>query len=359
MEPITYSVILARGMYILLTLQQGLVMLHASFKTEITDWQRTLYRMTSLAMAILMLNQIFCVMAEGLIYHPSFTLIILSKTFNMLSIPAIGVVALMLTRHAQVEPVPLAIIYFPVITLLIASIAYPRPSLFNFCVAYTMILGLVLCTTSLLCYRKYMAMLKQTYSNIETKDLRWLAILIVLFFIAAVMRTIMASYDWPGATIIPLLVNMVIWYTLCDKIRDHEEATEMGEIHTNSLQSLIHHSPVSPTLPNDYEIELKINEVCQQHKHLSNPNFNSLTLAEESGLSKTEITNYFNSHDTTFFAFINMKRLEYAASQLELTTDSVLDIATRSGFCYDYTFRRAFEHKFGCTPMEYRENRRA
>ncbi len=57
----------------------------------------------------------------------------------------------------------------------------------------------------------------------------------------------------------------------------------------------------------------------------------------------------------TMTDYLNNLRLDYTASQLLLTPNSILNIAFESGFSSVAYFSRLFKKRFGCSPSEYRK----
>ena len=56
-------------------------------------------------------------------------------------------------------------------------------------------------------------------------------------------------------------------------------------------------------------------------------------------------------------AFIKHKKLEKAAQLLQLSTDSITQIAFDSGFTNSENFSKAFKQKYGHAPMDYRKTK--
>ncbi|MCM1312952.1 MAG: AraC family transcriptional regulator [Bacteroides sp.] len=86
-----------------------------------------------------------------------------------------------------------------------------------------------------------------------------------------------------------------------------------------------------------------------------NPRLTIIDLAQEMGTNRTYISDYLNNVlGTTFFNFVNQRRLIFAEHLLRNTNDSLDNISSLSGFNSSSTFRRAFSRKHGCTPGQYR-----
>ena len=75
-------------------------------------------------------------------------------------------------------------------------------------------------------------------------------------------------------------------------------------------------------------------------------------------LKKYEAEKFYLNPDvyiegTSFTAYVNDLRLQEAMPLLEKGTKRASEIAFLVGFSSEYTFRRIFKEKMGCTPREY------
>lgn len=74
-------------------------------------------------------------------------------------------------------------------------------------------------------------------------------------------------------------------------------------------------------------------------------------VAEMIGTNRTYLSHYFNHcKNTTFYAYINTLRLEYALKLMSAGDFSLKQIAAKSGFTSYSSFHRAFITKFGYAP---------
>lgn len=79
-------------------------------------------------------------------------------------------------------------------------------------------------------------------------------------------------------------------------------------------------------------------------------------LAETAGLTKTYfVTAFKNAMGETPHSYINMLRLAYAKVYLELTDESIQEIAAKCGFDKPNSFRVMFKKNAGVSPSEYRQ----
>lgn len=96
------------------------------------------------------------------------------------------------------------------------------------------------------------------------------------------------------------------------------------------------------------------------HEHLSDPEYNIETLADEIGLSRAHL--HRKMKEMTGIAtgkFIRDMRMKEAAHLLELGTINISQIAYRVGFNDHNHFSQVFKRYYGVSPKEYREENNA
>ena len=96
------------------------------------------------------------------------------------------------------------------------------------------------------------------------------------------------------------------------------------------------------------------------HEHLSDPEYNVETLADEIGLSRAHL--HRKMKEMTGIAtgkFIRDMRMKEAAHLLELGTINISQIAYRVGFNDHNHFSQVFKRYYGVSPKEYREENNA
>ncbi len=75
--------------------------------------------------------------------------------------------------------------------------------------------------------------------------------------------------------------------------------------------------------------------------------------------SQSYMCNVFKKYlGTTMTEYLNDLRLQYAASQIKLTTSSILIISQDAGFSSISYFNKQFKKKYGCSPRQYRTQNR-
>jgi AraC-like DNA-binding protein len=82
----------------------------------------------------------------------------------------------------------------------------------------------------------------------------------------------------------------------------------------------------------------------------------SLTaLARRFGINECKLKRGFKGlFGTTVFGYLRRRRMEYAATRLEGSNATILEIAEEVGYSNPSHFSRAFEEEFGCLPRDFR-----
>ena len=79
-------------------------------------------------------------------------------------------------------------------------------------------------------------------------------------------------------------------------------------------------------------------------------------VASQAGFSKYHFSRLFKQYtDSTFYKYLNQKRIEFAKTLLQDPGVSVTEVAFKSGFSSLSAFLRMFKLMNNCTPTEFRE----
>ena len=108
-----------------------------------------------------------------------------------------------------------------------------------------------------------------------------------------------------------------------------------------------------------YHFISRLEECMSEEQIYLNPKLTLSELALKVGTNRTYLSNYINQElHSTFFDFVNSRRLTFA-TELLLTTNYTLEvIAEKSGFNSLSTFRRCFLQTHGCSPSVYKREHR-
>ena len=108
-----------------------------------------------------------------------------------------------------------------------------------------------------------------------------------------------------------------------------------------------------------YHFVSRLEECMGKEQIFLNPKLTLSELALKVGTNRTYLSNYINQElNSTFFDYVNSRRLVFA-TELLLTTNYTLEvIAEKSGFNSLSTVRRCFLQAHGCSPSVYKKENR-
>ncbi len=150
--------------------------------------------------------------------------------------------------------------------------------------------------------------------------------------------------------------------TLLEQIDDYSDARPLGyqlAIKGLFLQIFFilfsHKTKDSSTLPTPKSIEKMKILIKYMEDHYAQP----ITIEEVAELlhySPSHFMKFFrNAMGTSFITYLNDYRLTIAARDLRLSSDSILTIASHSGFDNLTNFNRLFKRKYHMTPSQFRK----
>lgn len=117
----------------------------------------------------------------------------------------------------------------------------------------------------------------------------------------------------------------------------------------------------NPSAERDWVLEgTRLKAAVLENKWHLEPSLSLQVLSRRFGMNKVYLSRAINQGlGLNFSAFINGLRIEYAKSQIAKGDTSFIDIALASGFGSKASFNRAFKHHVGCSPSEFRQQRRS
>lgn len=198
--------------------------------------------------------------------------------------------------------------------------------------------------------RLYNRMLQNNYSNLEYIDIKWLRTATGLLF-CCLCIWLYACYrvSWIGDAIY-YCSAILLWGVIC-YYSDRQKAIDLQEdTYANSSEEMPE--------KNSYTFIPQLKYMLEEKCIFQNSGLTIMELSKMLGTNRTYLSDYLNNNlNTNFYDFINSYRIEHAERILSdpCLNLTVEEIAERSGFNSISTFRRAFEKKHHCTPLQYKK----
>lgn len=353
---IEYASVLVKGLTMGLTATLAVTMFLAIKDLAKSKWQAQLFLLTGIAMTTLALQLIYRAIIEALILEPNLTLTSAPAVLDTLAIPPFALMEIMLTRHKILKGKTIWGVYAPFILFVFLHFLTGWEMVATIALAFSLTAGIIWATMTYRDMKRFHSELMQIYANVDDKDLAWLPKILIMLISALMVWCLSTFIGTEVAKITYRLAIVSVWFAYCYKILKQKEAVEMnGELISKQQDATI------KNLSNDElpaEIQMfgaKLKTVIQEKELFKQYDLTSTIVAQEMGCERAKLANYFAMTRTTFFAYINDMRLEYAVEELLTTRNTINDIAMKAGYQFENSFRREFVLKFDCMPNEYRE----
>lgn len=219
--------------------------------------------------------------------------------------------------------------------------------------------------------RRYRACLKDLYSNIETRELRWLdwfiaAITLIwclfavslvadnLFGIALLNAERMRAFAWC------LLVFLAAWALRGAPATGDANNGETGSACGGADEPAAKYARSALSEEQAVRLAEKIRAAMADDALYLDPCLSLQKLSVKIGASPNLISQTLNETlGETFFDYVNRWRIEATKHRIVAGEETILDIALSAGFNTRSTFYKAFQRVTGSSPSAYRVERRA
>lgn len=216
---------------------------------------------------------------------------------------------------------------------------------------------------SVVALRRFAASVKNVFTDIESKQITWLKLLLsgyaivwmvslvycLSFYIlkrTAEIEYVLMAAGMTGFIFINLLVINALKQSVIFAGLTNEEAELLEDREPDSGKLL-------PTIEQKHRIE----QFMDDEKPFLNANLSLNQLAKQMRISPRELSFVINrGFDKNFFDFVSEYRIRHAAGLLERRDQgkTILEVMYESGFNSKSVFNTAFKQKTGMTPSQYR-----
>ena len=216
---------------------------------------------------------------------------------------------------------------------------------------------------SLLALRKFAASVKDIFSEIESKQISWLKLLLVGY---AVVWTISLAYclsfytfKRTAETGYVLMVAGVSGFIFVNMlvINALRQSAIFSGLTNDEAELLEARDATDETVLPTADEKNRVAGFMENEKAFLNANLSLNLLARQMGISPRELSFIINrGFDKNFFDFVGDYRLAHATALLEHRegNKTILEVMCESGFNSKSVFNTAFKRETGMTPTQYR-----
>lgn len=214
-------------------------------------------------------------------------------------------------------------------------------------------------------FRLYHQVLKANFSNIKTRELDWLAHLLMAFLVLALLdlcRMLIQPLEQPWQLFfdqfLSVAVNigaLTVVYLLIWKALKQQMNFQGASLEQSDIAKSVTITPVTI----DPDLVTEIEQIMLSEKPYLDQELSIQQLADRMGWPVKRLSAVINTHyQRNFNDFINQYRIEHACHLLKTRskTEKMLSIQLDSGFASKSVFNHYFKKIKGCNPSEYRKH---
>lgn len=270
------------------------------------------------------------------------------SSFDMIAVPMYMFILMELVRPGKLTIKNALSYMMPFIILPILYITTESTMIYYILIGWTAVLGNYFMIWILIQIPRYHRMLKENFSYTENINLHWLRTILFSFYIILGLWILNCVAIHVNVEIIYLLVSMIIWMTICYYLYKHEQVLD-------ELKSEPTAEAIAPEERTPSELGGKIELLFHEKELFLNPQLKLSDVARAVGTNRTYVSNYFNQElGVSFYEYVNAMRIDFACRLLSQTTESIKEIACKSGFNSQQSFIRTFMKLKGVNPTKFR-----
>lgn len=199
-------------------------------------------------------------------------------------------------------------------------------------------------------YIHYNKVLKDEYSDLSGRTLKWTWIAIGGFILQAgayAVDVLFYNFWTSSAYILFSVLNISLIYYCTIKTLPVEHIYDED----NQNETI-------PEQERDYDlenIEKRLQSHCIDAKLYLDPTLTRDALCYAIGINRNQLAGYFKKKQTCYYQYINTLRIQYACELIKADPrQSMKEISAQAAFSNDRTFRSAFHDVMGLSPSEYK-----
>lgn len=352
---------------------QSMIMMYFA-NTKSTQRGRNIMKTVALMYAIIAMQVVTDAVVFGIMGLKSQYYGYLLSLVDLAILPVILSLIYSSTRNHIVKWKLLGIMELLMVIPIAAYAITASDNLFYTIIGIILIIILVSLILSLRSIRTYNKRLKDTYSDTDSRELKWMAQVIyvigsigTLWFIFGI-STAIASLSF----IYYLILMTLTSFMTKNMVRQNYDISVMQDVSMfdNILKNeeKVIEEVTDELLEKEKEEEedllgKRIRKYLIEEKHFMDPGINVATLAAEVGSNRTYLAAWFKktgeqrgiTDKANFNGFINLYRMVAAGELLRTTQKSIVEIYTKVGYESQQTFYRVFKETYGVSPAEYRQ----
>lgn len=269
------------------------------------------------------------------------------SSFDMIAVPMYAFILIELVKPGKLTIRNMLLLESAFLILPALYIATANSIFYYILVGWATVFGNFFLIWTLIQIPRYHHILKEHFSYTDNINLNWLRIILYSFYVILDLWIFNCVAIHLDIEIIYMLGSMSLWMTICYFLYRHEQV--LDELKADSVL------PAGDEEPMLSELGSRIDYMFRQELLYLNPKLKLSDVAAAVGTNRTYVSNFFNQElGLSFYEYVNALRIEYACRLLLQTSDSIKNIAEKSGFNSQQSFIRTFAKLKGINPTEFR-----